>query len=186
MVGTVVGRDASEGFAELDERHRKGPFVRLVQGDRSTTGAQRFQVDVALGENAAHTGVAVLHVSGGVAVHGQHFVVAKDVVAGAIMSEVGVFDRADADSLGDLMALVGVEQRLVAGVVVGADDFMGALDGFVEQAGQADGAAGASFVGLAVLAEYGAEADVLEFDVLQLRMLLRPEANRGEQLLEVE
>ena len=63
--------------------------------------SQGVDVDVALGEDASHPGVGVLHVRRRVAVHRQHLVVAEDVVARAILREVGVLERADADALGD-------------------------------------------------------------------------------------
>ena len=84
-------------------------------------------------EDAFHAGVAVLHVGGGVAGHGEHLVVAKDVVAGAVVGEVGVFDRADADPLGDRAPIFLGEERFGAGIVVVADDLVGAFDGFIER-----------------------------------------------------
>ena len=97
-----------------------------------------FESTPPLAKMLLHAGVAVLHVRGRVAGHGQHLVVAEDVVARAVVGEVGVLDRADADPLGDLSAVFLGEQRLGPGVVVFADDRVGPLDRFVEQAGQAD------------------------------------------------
>ena len=118
---------------------------------------------------------------GRVAGHGQHLVVAEDVVARAVVGEVGVFDRADADSLGDLPAFFFGEERLGAGVIVLRDDRVSSFDGFVEQSGQADGRAGAGLERPAVFAEHGAERDVLQVDVL-----IAPQPGDGEELLEVE
>ena len=101
--------------------------------------------------------MAVLQVGGGVAGEGEHFVPGKGVVALAVGEEVGVFDGAEADDAGDLAALGFGE----GGVFLG-DDGEGALLGFVEEVGEADGFAAAGFEGLAIGAEDGAEPDVVE------------------------
>ena len=105
VVGAVVGDDAVEGFGELEQGEGEGAFLGRGQArigcrdvgcaDCGLTSTPRFL------EDAPHAGVAVLHVGGRVAGHGEHLVVAEDVVAGAVVGEVGVLDRADADPLGD-------------------------------------------------------------------------------------
>ena len=128
--------------------------------------------------------MGVLHVGGRVAVHGQHFVVVEDVVAGAVLRKIGVFERADADRFGDFLTLFGRKLRAVRfGIVVVADDRQRPADAFVEQTFQADGIAGTGFERLAVVAQHGAEADVLEFDIGPVGM---PQPRGGEQVLEVQ
>ena len=126
----------------------------------------------------ADPGVGVLHVRGGVAVHGQHFVVAEHVVAGAILRQVGVLDGADADGFGDLP---GVPRRKVPGRPAWRrrwrDDRLAPADAFVEQTFQPDRFAGAGFERLAVFAQHRAEADVLQFDVGIIGLHSRAVAN---------
>ena len=186
MVRPVVGDDAVERFGELQQRDGEGAFVR---GGRARWRFRDFGLRTVairstprLREDAAHAGVAVLHVRGRVAVHGQHLVVAEHVVAGAVVREVGVLDGADADRSATCAALF-VRRAAARGRASSfcADDRVGALDRFVEQARQADRRAAAGFERPAVVAEHGAEADVLQFDVV-----VAPQLRGGEQLLEVQ
>ena len=126
--------------------------------------------------------MGVLHVGGRVAVHRQHLVVAEHVVARAILREVGVLERPDADGFGDPLPLLGRKLRPGRlGVVIGADDRQRPLDSLVEQPFQADSVAGARLERPAVLAEHRAEADVLEFDVG-----VAPAAGGREELVEMQ
>ncbi len=62
-----------------------------------------------------------------------------------------------------------------------ADDRVGPVDRFVEQPVQADGVAAAGLERPAVVAQHGAEADVLQLDVV-----VAPQPGGGEELLEVQ
>ena len=53
---------------------------------------------------AAAAGVGVLHVRRRVAVRGEHLVEVEHVVARAVLAQVGVLHRPDADRLGDVAA----------------------------------------------------------------------------------
>lgn len=60
---------------------------------------------LAFAEDALYAGIAKLHVSGGLAIHQQHFVVAERVIRGAILREVSILERTNADRLRNLLPL---------------------------------------------------------------------------------
>ena len=95
------------------------------------------------------------------------------------MRKVRVFDCADANCFGHLSPLVVGQQWLRPGIVVLCDDRVGSIDRFVEQAGQTDGSAAARFERSPIVAQHGAERQVLELDVA-----VSPQPRRREQLLE--
>ena len=96
LVGAIVGHGQVEGLGEAEQFQGQRPFGRRGQQDGRAGARSALTIDVALGEDAPHPGVGVLHVRGRVAVHGQHLVVAEDVIAGAVLREVGVLQGGDA------------------------------------------------------------------------------------------
>ena len=106
-----------------------------------------------LAEHAHHPGVGVQQIGRGVAVEAEHLIEIEDVVAAAVLAQVGVFDRADAHRAGDVAQLAVFQIR-----VFRAHQVIGALLRFVEQVDQFDGAAVAGLEGAAVRTIHGAEA----------------------------
>ena len=129
----------------------------------------------ALPEDAPDSRVRILKIGGGVAVQGDHLRHVEDVVAQPVLREVGVLDRAEADDLGDLPALLLGE---VGAVLV--DDLAGLGDRLVQERLEADHVAVAGLVRPAVLAQDGPERDVLHRDPV-----ISPASGHGEELLEV-
>ena len=109
MVRPIVGQHGRKDLGELQQRQGQRPLGRLLQDQLARRVTQLLDVGTGLGHHAVRPGVGVLHVRGRVAVHGQHLVVAELVVAGAVLRQVGIFDRADADRFGHLAPL-GVRQ----------------------------------------------------------------------------
>ena len=178
LVGVVEGAELAREFVEIGaeevraqvaarrRRARRGSATSLrarassagvSNGVAPASGAAVARRQAELAEDAVDAGDGVEQVGGGVAVERDHLVPRKHVVARAVLREVGVLHRADADDLRDGAAL-GLGQL---GILL-ADQPVGALDRLGEEVLQADVLAAAGLEGLAVLAEHGAEIEVLE------------------------
>ena len=97
----------------------------------------------------------------------QHLRPTEDVVALAILGQVGVLDGADAHGLGDPRAGGLVEFGAAwFFVVAGVDDLAGLDDRFIEERFKPDRVARARLVRLLILVQDRSETDVPEFDVV--------------------
>ena len=172
-IGAIIVEDLGEDFTELEEFEGEGEFGGVIEGEGERGGGV---LEVGFAENALDADAAVLEVGGGIAGEGEHFVPRESVIALAIGEEIGVFDGADADDLGDGAAFGFWESGIFFG-----DDGEGAFFGFVEEVGEFDGLAAAGFEGSAIGAEDGAEPDVGEFGLGGGL----PAAEDGEELVEV-
>jgi hypothetical protein len=176
-----------QGLGKPQEGFAEGEFLRRRQGNRRGIGPVRLGLVVALAEDAPHARVRVLHVRSGVAVEREHLFPREDVVAGAVLGEVGVLDGPDADLARDVFFLV-VRQRLGAaeGHVLGVllrHEVQGAFLGLVQQGHEFDSAALAGLKRFAVGPHHGAEGDVLQGHAGRGE----PRQPRGrEELLKVE
>ncbi len=158
------------------------PFGRRAQVDHDALGPKRFDIDAAATEDAPHAGIRILHIRRRVAVHRQHFVVAEFAIAGAILRQIGILQRPDADGLRHALPLLRRKLRTVGiPFVILGDDRRGPIHGFVEQALEADGIARARLIRPAVFAEHRAEADVSK-----VAGVVPGELRRGEQVFEVQ
>ncbi len=173
-IRAVILGDGFEDQAEVQQVFGQSEFFGSAERDfAAATGV----IEIAFAENTADAGVGVLQIRRGVALERQHLVPTEDVIALAILGEVGVFDGAEADDPRDF------EARFFGHVgVFFADDFEGAFFGFVEQVLEFDGVARAGFERFAVFTEDRAEPDVGQFDA-GFRM---PFAESGEDLAKVQ
>src|SRR5690606_22836133 len=115
-----------ERVGEFDKFAREGDLGR---GDgRGVHAGQRLGRGVQFAKYGVNARDGVEQVGGGVAFEGDHLVPREQVVAGAVLRQVGVLHRADSDDLGDQALFL---RREVG--VAGGDETVGAFDGLVEQ-----------------------------------------------------
>ena len=93
-----------------------------------------------------------MKIRGGIAVEGEHFVPAKNIIALAIGQEISVLDSPQADGAGDFAAL---RLRKVGTFI--RNDLESAFFGFVEEISEFHNFAGAGFERLAIFAKHRAE-----------------------------
>ena len=166
------------GVGKLDELPRQRKFLRGLGRARAGHGRLRG-VEPGLAENAADAGDGVKQVGGRIALERDHPVPREDVVAGAVLREVGVLHGGHADDVRDGAALGLGEIR-----VLRAHEREGAVAGLAKQVLQAEIFAAAGLERLVVLAEYGAEVDVLELWQLAAGFL-KPFFRGEEELVQV-
>ncbi|MNO93814.1 hypothetical protein D3C76_854200 [compost metagenome] len=162
-------------FAKLCELCRQFVFVGGFEHDLAFDFAE---VLAEFAEHASHAGVGVQQVGRGVAFEVQHQVEVEAVVAGAVLRQVGVFHRADADDFGDVAQLVFGQFRVLL-----FHQVVGAFLRFGEQIDQLHGAAVTGLERTAIGAVHGAEAHVFHFHRMGHETGL---ARHGEHLLEVQ
>ena len=139
---------------ETRELQRQRPFLRAVDACHVR---QRIHIDSPLCEHALDARVGVLQIGRGVAVEGEHRFPVEDVVAGAVLRQVGVLHRTDANRAGDY-GRFGVAEL----GILGLDQRPRPHDRFVQEIEQPRAAALARLEGAPVAAEHGAEGVVLE------------------------
>ena len=103
-IGTVFVGHGFQDEAEIEEAAGEDDFFGGFQNQGGRGGGGVRGGFAGFAEDAANTSVGVEEVGGGVALEGEHFVPTEDVVALAVLGEVGVFDGAEADAAGDLAA----------------------------------------------------------------------------------
>src|SRR5690242_16012773 len=69
----------------------------------------RLGSDVPFSEDALRSRVGILQIGTRIAVHRQHLLPVKDVIAETVLREVGILDGPEADDLRDPLALFGLE-----------------------------------------------------------------------------
>ena len=132
-----------------------------------------FQLPFA--KDRADARIDVLQIGRGVAVKRQHLVPAKTVVRSAVLHEVGIFDRANANHPSDARLLVLRQTRMLV-----THDGAGALLGFIQQGFELDRLPLTGLDRSAVLAQDRAEPHVLQGQGIA------PAPGCSKQLAEVE
>lgn len=127
-VGAEGGDGLGLGIGELDDLSGEGEFRGGIERGGPELGGAVAGGESEPAENGVHACAGVEEIGGGVALEGDHFFPGEGVVAGAVLAEIRVLDRADADHCGDGGALFGGQ---LAGFLV--NEAAGAFDGFVEE-----------------------------------------------------
>src|SRR5690348_11856340 len=138
-----------------------------------------------LPKNTLNSRIGVLQIRRRVALQREHLVPAENIITLPVRQQVGVFYRAEADDARDFAALRLRQLRIFFG-----NDFERPFLRLVEQIGQFHRLAAAGFERLPVLAQYGTEPGMSQFESGMLGpefgIGLSPFMEHGEDLLKVQ
>ncbi len=186
VVGEVFAGGSLQGFREAEQLQGQSPLAGVGDLERRGLRAEALLGHIPFAEDAAAAGVGILHVGGGVPVGGEHFVITEDVIARAILAEIGIFDRSDAHGFGDGGDLLFAQVREF--VALGEPFLTGLLvfvpsqaDSLFDQLFEFRRSSRAGSEGAAVFSQDRAKADVVQFD-----LVVAPAAGLGEQGAEVQ
>jgi len=140
-----------------------------------------IRVDIALEHDSSRPRVGVLNVGTGVAIQGHHLVEIEAIIAGAMVREIGILDRAQPYGFGDptLLRLVHRPFNSPAALRI-AHDSQGFRYGLVQQRLQTDRGPATSLERPPIIPQYGPEVDMDQSGISEPQSL-----RDGEQLLKM-